>query len=64
MNAPKTQYSFAQVQKFLKLSKSGASDNGPYTLRFDMSWYDIYDRDNIVVGQVPLNEWNRHISRQ
>lgn len=45
---------FSQIERYLKLSKSEATDNGPYTLTkdFEHDWITIHDRNGQAVGQI------------
>ena len=45
-------YTHEQISPFLKLSKSGTQDSGPYTLLWHQGWADIHDASGAAVGQL------------
>jgi len=47
----------ADVKKFLKHSKSGIKDEGPYSVDKDVGWYNILNKEGTVVGQALIPEW-------
>lgn len=46
-------YTFDQIKRHIKLSKSDQRDNGPYSVEQAKggSWYEIYDRSGALIGQ-------------
>jgi hypothetical protein len=46
-----TVYTFDQVKRYLKLSKSGKVNEGPYTIVQHEHWFDIVNASGTVVGQ-------------